>query len=588
MPDGNFHPDFAVAAQADRIMKSLPGHLGSFKEFFGSMVMPQSARPEAAEDFLKMRERQMAATNAIAKAFRANTRAREFAKLSELRKANPALAKAELDVGTLTNFASITGGQSLGYVSLDTQLARGTIRPSSFTLYQALHKTRAFQVVDYWSYASDTGGALPGAAFSSYSGVGSGTLNTSAGKYNLQNITLSLAVDGRAMTTALAAQNSFVDISAQETTNAALVILSSLDWASYWGNPTFFANQFKGIANVIPTGNVLDFQTWNNSENSGATWSTAQSLFNAIYQWSAQITSYNQFGRITHAFMSPQAAGTLQQLSTTLLNNILNKITAFEDAPQGIVVNGDLQGMKTRFGEIQFPIDLLITARDRAANAILNGDGSNSTTAGITAPTSVTVAASGGAATGSAWTAAYVASSGIYQYAVASCDANMNESALTYSLPISGIAANRAYTLTIAQPDTTMVAFRVYRSGLGFTTTASGSGPFTQNPAAYRYIATVAASGASGNVTFTDLNTYIPGSDTIFLLDMDEQDMAIDWRYLLPLTKVDLFAQNLFMPWAVAAIGSVRLRIPKFHGMIKNFVSDNADWNPLAANATSV
>lgn len=580
------NPEFAIAARADQIMKSLPASVGPFRDFFAATVLPQGRRPAEMDEFLAMRERQMVMANAIAKAFRKNPRMTEFPTRRELMKSG-AIAKAELDVGTLTNFAQITGGQSLGYVSLDTQLARGTVRPNSFTLYQSLAKTRAYQVVDYWAYASDTGGALPGAAFSSYSGVGSGTLNTSAGKYELQNINLSLAVDGRAMTTALAAQNSFVDVSSQETTNAALVILSSLDWASYWGNPTFFPNQFKGIANVIPTGNVLDYQAWNNA-NSSMGWSAAQSLFNAIYQWSAQITSYNQFGRITHAFMSPQCAGTLQQLTTTLLNNILNKITAFEDAPQGIVINGDLQGMKTRFGEIAFPIDLFITARDKPAQAIINGDGTNSTTSGISAPSSVTVAASGSALANSGWTAAYVASSGIYQYAVASCDAFMNESALTFSAPVSGIVAGRAYTLTIAQPDTTMAAFRIYRSGLGFTTTASGSGPFAQNAAAYRFIGTAAASGASGNVTFVDANTLIPGSDTLFLLDMDERDMAIDFRYLLPLTKIDLFAQNLFMPWAVAAIGSIRLRVPKFHGMIKNFVSDNADWNPLAPNASSV
>jgi hypothetical protein len=93
----------------------------------------------------------------------------------------------------------------------------------------------------------------------------------------------------------------------------------------------------------------------------------------------------------------------------------------------------------------------------------------------------------------------------------------------------------------------------------------------------------VLASGTVG-VTFQDTNAKIPGSEVIFLLDMDESDMAIDYRWLLPLTKIELFAQNLFMPWAVAAIGSVRLRVPKFHGMISNYVPDNPEWNPLSNN----
>ena len=73
---------------------------------------------------------------------------KEFPSDRELMKSDNALMKADLDVGTLTNLAQVTGGQSLGFVSLDTNMARGTIRPGSFTLYQMLKKTGANQVVD--------------------------------------------------------------------------------------------------------------------------------------------------------------------------------------------------------------------------------------------------------------------------------------------------------------------------------------------------------------------------------------------------------------------------------------------------------
>ncbi len=98
-----------------------------------------------------------------------------------------------------------------------------------------------------------------------------------------------------------------------------------------------------------------------------------------------------------------------------------------------------------------------------------------------------------------------------------------------------------------------------------------------------RYIGSVAANG-SGIVTFVDNNSAIPGAESIFLLDLRNEDAALDYRYLLPLTRVELFAQNLYMPWAVAAIGAVRNRIPKFHGIIKGFIPDNPIWNPLGAN----
>jgi hypothetical protein len=561
-----------------------------FKQFYMGLVMGQgNGRPADLEKVREKMDETMTVPNAISKAFRANTRAKQFKARAELLK-NGAISKADLDVGTLTNFANISGGQALGYVSLDTQMARGTVRPNSFTLYQCLHKSGAYQVVDYWPYASATGGGLPGTAFQGYSNVASGTLSTNAGKYNLNFITLKLAVDGRAITTALAAQNSFVDVTAQENTNAALTVLESVNWSCYWGNPTLFPNQFQGIAQQIVAQNTFDFQAFSNTYAAAAGWSSAQTLFNLIYEASAQITSFKQYGRITHAFMSPVTAGALQGLVTTILNNIVTTITPSQERLSGIVVDGDLQGMRTRFGEIQFPIDLFITARDRPAQAILNDDGTNyATITGPTKPVSVSAVVASGTASGSAWTSAYIASSGVYSYAVASCDASMNESTLTYLASgagaanvnaVSGVVLNGSVALTIVPPGAADAAvFRIYRSGLGYAPAGSG----LANPGSYRYIGAVAANGSS-NVSFTDYNTHIPGSEPIFLLDLDENDMALDFRYLLPLTKVELFAQNIFMPWAVCMIGGVRLKVPKFHGLITGYVPDNPDFNPLMPN----
>lgn len=589
--------EMEIAKSLELVNRNL-GNDNAFKQFFLGMMSPQEVRPGEFEGIRKKLEETAMPGNAIAKAFRQNTRAKQFASLKKLHESG-AISKAQLDVGTLTNFAQITGGQSLGYVSLDTQMARGTVRPNSFTLYQCLHKTGAYQVVDYWPSVTDTGGGLPGTAFQGFGNVASGTLSTSAGVYNLNNITLKLAVNGRSITTALAAQNSFVDIAAQENINAALTVLSSINWTQYWGDPTLFANQFAGIYGQIPTPNLFDFQTWFADIGVSNSWTNAQGLFNLIYEAAAQITSYRQYGRITHAFMSPTVAGSLQSLVTTVLNNIVTTITPSQERLSGIVVDGDLQGMRTRFGDIQFPVDLFIDARNRSAQSIdkvaaADGQTTNyATTTNPTRPVSVVGALNAPTVANSAWNLAYSASSGVYSYAVSSCDSAMNESTMTFlssglgigsTLSISGVAVGGAYTLTITPPGAADAAvFRVYRSGLGYQPATSG----VANPSAYRYIGAVAANGAS-TVTFQDLNAVIPGSETIFLLDLDENDNALDFRYLLPLTKVELFAQNLFMPWAVCMIGAVRMRIPKFHGAIKNYIPEQPAWNPLGTNANVV
>lgn len=519
----------------------------------------------------------MARMNAVAKSLRKNPFQRHFPTYGELMKSDGALAKADLDVGTLTNLANVTGGQALGYVSMDTRMARGTIRPGSFTLYQMLKKTRANQVVDYWASATDTGGVLPGAAFNSYGSVNGGALATNVGQYSMNFITLKMALDGRAITTALAAQNSYVNVVEQENTNAALSVLTSVDWALFWGNPTLWPNQPQGLQQAIlagaPAKNIIDFQAYATAQaSSGKT--VEQLLFQLIFQQTAQMVGYRNYGIPTHAVMGTGTAGDLQQLPTTLLNNIINGERFTSHSP--LVINGNLQGMNTRFGDIHFPVDLLMTARDlpAAAQPLANGTAVSTTTA-PTPPVSVTAAVSGATNAASDWFGLYLGTSGIYMYAVASTDALMNESNLTFlSATVSGVTAGTAYVLTITPPvaaDAT--AFRVYRSGLNSA---------VKTAASVRHIGDVAANGSSA-VTFADLNNKIPGSETIFLLDLDDMDDAFDYRYLLPLSKVELYSSNLFMPWCVVAIGAPRVRIPKFHGMITNYVPVKSDFNPLAA-----
>jgi hypothetical protein len=538
-----------------------------------------------ATDELRRFEGPMGHMNALARFRRENPFAKSLPRGSEKyadMAGDNAIMKADLDVGTLTNLAQVTGGQTLGWISLDTRMARSTIRPGSFTLYQMLKKTRANQIVDYWPSATSTGGALPGSAFNSYGSVTNGALATNAGTYDMNFITLKLALDGRAITMALAAQNSFVNVAEQETTNAALSLLSSMDWACYWGDPTIFPNQPQGLYGAIvsgaPSGNVVDFQQYKVAMESGG-FSDPELLFKLIFQQAAEVVGFNRFGVITHAFMAPDTAGDLQGIPTGILNAIVNGTNRIADH-QALVINGNLQGLNTRFGDIHFPVDLLMVSRDLPAQAItVPGVSGNAASTTLTKPTSVTVAVSGANAA-SDWFGDYIATvSGGVVYGVAAADSLMNESTLTFSAVTSGVAAGGAYVVTVTPAnDTNVIAMRVFRSGIY----ASGVATST-DPNSVRFIGTIVVPNGNGTnpVTFTDLNTHIPGSETVFLLDLDEEDDAFDYRYLLPLTKLDLFANNAYMPWAVTSIGAPRVRIPRFHGLITNYVPTTPTFNPL-------
>jgi hypothetical protein len=492
-------------------------------------------------------------------------------------------AKADLDVGTLTDFSQITGGQALGFVSLDTNMARGTIRPRSFTLYQALRKTPAYQVVDYWPYVESTGGAAPGAAYSSFQNAALNPLQTNAGDYELENIELKLAYDARAVSIALAAQNSFVDIMEQETANAALAILESVDYACFFGNAALYDNQPNGLYAALSTqapSNIFNaFAEFQGSAYAGL--SVPQSIFNLIYSVAASVSDYGRFGRITHAFMGPYTVATLQSLVTTQLNNVINQIT--ELMSRSIVVNGNIRGIQTTFGIIGFEIDIMIPARNRPLQSIVRLSGGTLANGVATPPASV-VALTAATTPGSLFTSAYA---GAYSYFVAAADSSSNETPVTGSaftasfVNAPAVAADGSVALTINPgASSTAVAFRVFRAGLGY---AFPGGTNVSALNQYRFIGEVAANGTTA-VTFNDLNQHIPGSESIFMLDLDEGDNAFDYRFLLNLSRINLFQNSLLMPWAVATIGAPRVRIPKFHGIITNVVPISPEFNPLSSN----
>jgi hypothetical protein len=266
---------------------------------------------------------------------------------------------------------------------------------------------------------------------------------------------------------------------------------------------------------------------------------------------------------------------------TTGLRNVVNDITDFQAVRTAIVVNGDLQGMNTRFGDIQFALDFFITARDFPAQSVIDAvTGLSAVNPNLSAPASVTATASGAASSGvSNWLYSFVPAGNQYEWAVAAMDSSMTESTLTYSNVITGVVSGGQVSLAIAPTGSAAVVFRVYRSGLGYNLTTG------QQAWQFRYVGEVIANGSS-TVTFIDLNAHQPGSDTLFLLDLDEEDNALDYRYLLPLTKIDLYASALYMPWCVAHIGAPRLRVPKFNAMITNYLPLNAQWSALRSNLT--
>ncbi len=544
-----------MAAERDKAQKSLAGQLG-----------PLAYANNSIENVL------LAAAMGLGED--RGSAAKEYASKSEAMYS----LKAGLDVGLQTNLAQVVGGQALGHISLDTEVYRSTIRPNMFTIYYALKKTAAKQIVDYWPVVQDTGGPLAGGAWASFSGTYSNTPNYDSGDYRLNSMTLGLAYNARALTTALTVQNSFVNINDQETANAALTILKTVDWTIYWGNRNLYANVPNGIFPQIPAANLFDFRDFNNSTNASGNTPISQVLFNQILDACGQISGASSYGQPSHAFMGPNAFAKASQFAMQVVNNVVNLGPGAANRGS-IFVNVDERGLNTGFGLVKFVGDVNIVSRNVPAQAQLKPDGTSYATASNPTKPATVVAAPGTPASGRSFEAAF--NNAKFLYGVAICDASTNESQLTFATSgtttnfVTTVTTGQAVTLTITPGVADGTVARIYRSGAktptGYTPGTTESSFASANRLSF--IGEVALNGLTP-VTFVDANQWIPGSEPVFLLDLNDFDNALDYRYLMPLSRINLYTNQLFTPWAVAHIGAPRVTIPKFHGCILNFVPD--------------
>lgn len=122
---------------------------------------------------------------------------------------------------------------------------------------------------------------------------------------------------------------------------------------------------------------------------------------------------------------------------------------------------------------------------------------------------------------------------GNYYYKVAA----MNEDGISASERLSAagadaviaVAAGEKVTLTIAANDAKITGFAIYRSKEGGTTSSE-----------CRWIAEINATNPTGNTTFVDLNSFLPGTSTSLLISNAPQTAALDYRQLMPFVRMPL------------------------------------------------
>lgn len=140
-----------------------------------------------------------------------------------------------------------------------------------------------------------------------------------------------------------------------------------------------------------------------------------------------------------------------------------------------------------------------------------------------------------------------------------------------HAVSIHGISAGvSSAAVTIASGDavTLTITANASNPGTGFIICRSkkdGSASDT------REMARIGKS-PSGNTVFVDRNEDLPGTASMLLLSMNQLiQPSIRWDDFLPTTKIDMFPTNkLVKPFIIARFGSIDVRVPWYHSVIKN------------------
>jgi hypothetical protein len=193
------------------------------------------------------------------------------------------------------------------------------------------------------------------------------------------------------------------------------------------------------------------------------------------------------------------------------------------------------------------------------------------------APSAPTIAlANNAGVTGSLFSAGTVRPSGVrYNYRVVARNAYGASAACAAVLSTDVVAAGGAITITITPAPGDSGAklpecFEIYSEKVG------GSG-------VYRYLHTVAASSANplAAVTYQDINTYIPGTARMFIVDQTQagEDRVMAFSQLLPIHNTDLARVGRFDQGLINLYGVPKYYKPNILVEIRNIGIEQSNVN---------
>lgn len=443
-----------------------------------------------------------------------------------------------LEAGSGTDSATMTGGRSLIPQDIESTLVNALYyKRADFKLMNLLKNEKVESTVHEYTRRNEAGDEQ--FIFVPEGGDAAET------NQSLERVTkvVKFMQTYREITLQMRVARTLEDAEASEKEAGTLTLLKGVEWAMFHGDGDVVPVQFDSVNKQIMASasrrNVEDLRGGN------LTGDTAE---NSITELARQI--YENGGYATHTFMPPVLAADLQVMVRDRLRlNPADRAGAMvvEEYPtpfsDSIKIAGQGAGPDKFFRIKNRPVaggD--VTKRPDAPSISL---GAASATAGTTGFTAATA--------------------GTYRYTVFA----INE----HGVSPAATAANQAVTdgqmteITITPGTTEGTGFIVCRGKVDVT---SGDDQ--------REMFRVANSGESTTVV-NDTDDWLPGTGELLMLSDDPVQPSIQWDQFLPLMRFDLFpTRAAIIPFLLVLFGTADVKVPWFHGVIKNVGYTGFDW----------
>lgn len=442
-----------------------------------------------------------------------------------------------LTVGYGTDAATFTGGRALVPESLDTTLVSVLHTQEEAKLFQLLKKEPVTSTVHEYNkrteVGDDDGAWVPegGDSFEKDQTIARRIVNM---KY-LQTL--------RKVTLQAATAKTLEDAEAIEQNAGTLWIIRNIERSLFDGDASCIAEEPDGLYKLISAyssgANILDLRGK----------AASDAAFESKLTEGAR-TIRDHYGKATHLYSSTMAMEDIQAL---LRDRIRVPVNQGEKGASGAYV---FDTYPTKFGKPVLEDNIFVKEGDVPRASALTSQRPGQPSIAL-----LRQAASGGRVSEFATT-----DGGSYYYQVVATN-KYGDSVASTAVQVTSVVAGDEVKITITDGSPVGTCYKVYRSKKNAT---SGSD--------CRFMFRIVHPTGSPIVVY-DVNSLLPGTSKIFLLNCDPLYNAIEWNQFLPMMKFPLYPTNAAVyPFLMLLFGALNVKKEEQMIVVKNVAYSGMGW----------